>query len=145
MLVYAPEPGQNAARFADDSPPTLMMDPTRVTNEASWQKVPPLAAWQNQSPLGQNQPYGLSPAAESRNQTLPTVSLIMAVFSCFMVCCAGGVWLGLPAAVIGYLGMRNADREPGRYAGRGLAIAGMVTGIVTFLASIIILVISAID
>ncbi len=64
----------------------------------------------------------------------------MGVISCFLVCCAGGIWLGLPAAIVGFLAMRNAEREPSRYGGRGLAIAGMVLGIVTFLASVFFLI-----
>jgi hypothetical protein len=51
-----------------------------------------------------------------------------------MICCYGGLWLGLPAAIVGYIGMRNADSDPTRYGGRGLAIGGMVAGIITFLA-----------
>jgi NO-binding membrane sensor protein with MHYT domain len=62
-----------------------------------------------------------------------------------MVCCAGGIWLGLPAAVLGYLGMRNVDNHPDRYSGRGLAIAGLVLGIVTFLASVVFLLFSAVS
>ena len=52
------------------------------------------------------------------------------------MCCYGGIWLGVPAAVLGFLGMKNADRDPGRYEGRGLAIAGMVLGGVSLLASV---------
>src|SRR6476661_8871333 len=106
--------------YADDSPPTLVMDPSRVTNQ-SWQSAPPPAVWQSQSPAGHNQPFGLSPAGAGQDKTLPTISLVLAIISCFMVCCAGGIWLGLPAAVVGYLGMRNADSDPHRYGGRGLA------------------------
>ena len=54
-----------------------------------------------------------------------------------MICCYGGIWLGLPAAVVGFLGMRNADNDNSRYSGRGMAIGGMVLGIISFLTSII--------
>jgi hypothetical protein len=63
--------------------------------------------------------------------------MILGICAAFMVCCWGGVWLGIPAAVVGFLGMRNAESDPTRYAGRGMAIAGMVLGIITFLASIV--------
>jgi len=53
------------------------------------------------------------------------------------LCCYGGIWLGLPAAVLGFLGVRNAGNDPGKYGGRGMAVGGMVLGIVTFLISII--------
>jgi NO-binding membrane sensor protein with MHYT domain len=54
-----------------------------------------------------------------------------------LMCCYGGIWLGLPAAVIGFLGMRNADADPNKYSGRGMAVGGMVLGVITFFASII--------
>lgn len=147
LLAYLPgrEAGGATSRgFADDSPPTLVMDRSRTTNQ-SWQAASPPAPWPSQSPAVQNQPFGLSAVTGSRDQTLPTISLVLGIFSCFMVCCAGGIWLGLPAAVLGYLGMRNADRAPNRYSGRGLAIAGMVIGIVTFLASVVFLLIGSVD
>jgi hypothetical protein len=54
-----------------------------------------------------------------------------------MMCCYGGFWLGLPAAIVGFLGMRNADSDPSRYSGRGLAIGGMVLGVIAFVANLI--------
>ena len=63
--------------------------------------------------------------------------MALGVASLIMVCCYGGLWLGVPAAVVGFLAMRNADRDPDRYGGRGLAIAGLVIGIITFIISIL--------
>ena len=131
-------------RPADDSPPTLVIDRARVTNQTSWQQptAPPPAAWR--AP-GQPAPaYFPGGYAVSRDQTLPTISLILGIAACFLVCCTGGIWLGLPAAVLGYLGMKNADSDPNKYAGRGMAIAGMVLGIVTFLASAFMLILGSI-
>lgn len=76
----------------------------------------------------------------TRDQTLATVSLILGIVSCFLVCCAGGIYLGLPAAILGYIALRNSDTHPDRYTGRGLAIGGMVLGIITFLASLFFLI-----
>ena len=36
--------------------------------------------------------------------------------------------------------MKNVDTDPMKYGGRGMAIAGMVIGIVTFLASVFFLI-----
>lgn len=77
---------------------------------------------------------------QTRNQTLPYIALSLGLASVVMVCCQGGIWLGLPAVVIGVLGMRNAEKDPNQYTGRGMAVAGMVLGIVTFLASLIFLI-----
>ncbi len=134
--TYGSEPPPT--QFADDSPPTLMMNAPRITNQTNWPNADPPAVWQNQQPAYQSpQSYGIANYAATRDQTIPTVSLILGVFSMIFVCCFGGIWLGLPAAIVGFLGLRNTDRDPDRYSGRGLAIAGMVIGIITFLASIV--------
>ncbi len=130
-----------ATEYADDSPPTLMMNEPRVTNPIEWGHGGPPAAWQNQSPVPVTQQYpAVGFGSETPNQTLPTISLVLGIISCIMVCCAGGIWLGLPAAIVGYIALRNADNYPNRYGGRGLAIGGMVLGIITFLASLFILI-----
>ena len=68
---------------------------------------------------------------------MPTIALILGILSMLLICCYGGIWLGLPAAVVGFLGMRNADNDNSRYGGRGLAIGGMVLGVISFLMSVI--------
>ena len=132
---YDPPP----TRFSDDPPPTLVMDQPRVTNPIDWGQSTP-AQWQGQqSPVPNPAGYGLASYA-TPNQTLSTISLIFGIIACLTVCCAGGVWAGLPAAITGFIAMKNADSDPIRYGGRGLAIGGLVLGIVTFLASIFFLI-----
>ena len=121
-------------QFADDAPPTLLMNKARVTYQTNWQSSSPQEGWQ--SPVQYN-PQGFSRYAASQDQTLATISFVLGLASLVMVCCFGGIWLGLPAAIVGFLGMRNAENDPDRYGGRGLAVAGMVIGIVTFLISIV--------
>ena len=129
--------------FADDSPPTLMMNSARITNQTNWQApaqhpVP----WQSQTPVGFAS--GLPAHVQSKNQTLPTVSLILGISSLIFVCCFGGIWLGLPAAITGFLGMRNADSFPDRFGGRGMAIAAIIIGTITFFISIMQIIFTAI-
>lgn len=130
---YAPPPTQ----FADDSPPTLLMNQPRVTNPIDW--ASPLA---NRSPsdVATAPQFGMVAGGSSRDQTLPMISLVLGIISMFLVCCAGGILLGLPAAIIGFLAMRNIESNPVKYGGRGLAIGGMVLGIITFLASLFFLI-----
>ena len=64
--------------------------------------------------------------------------MILGILSLALICCYGGIWMGLPAAILGFLGMRNADNDPSRYGGRGMAIAGMVMGVVSLLSSIVV-------
>lgn len=136
LTAFAQEPPLN--RYADDSPPTIILDQARVTNPASWPASPPASPpvqWQH--PNMQNQPFGAPAFITSRDQTIPTISLILGILSFLLVCCYGGIWLGLPAAVLGFLGMRNADADSSKYGGRGMAIGGMVLGVISFLASLV--------
>ncbi len=122
--------------FADDQPPTVIMDSTRATRETNWPTMDPIMPYS--SPVVQfPQHSGLSTISQSKDQTLPIVSMALGIASLVFVCCYGGIWLGAPAAVVGFLAMRNADRDPDRYGGRGLAIAGLVIGIITFVISIL--------
>lgn len=139
MLVSNAAGFEPPTRYAEEPPPTLLMNQPRVTNPIDWGQSTP-AQWQGQSPVATPPPYTLAAYGNTRNQTLPTVSLILGIISMFLVCCAGGIWLGLPAAIVGYIAMRNADNDPNRYGGRGMAIGGLVLGIVTFLASVFFLI-----
>jgi hypothetical protein len=132
---YEPPPTQ----FADDTPPTLLMNQPRVTNPIDWAQSS-IAHPQGSPPAIANQQYGMAAYGMARDQTLPTISLVLGIISIFLVCCAGGILLGLPAAIVGFIAMKNVDSNPEKYSGRGMAIAGMVIGIVTFLASVFILI-----
>ncbi len=125
--------------FADDSPPTLLMNQPRVTNPIDWAQSS-LAHPQGATPAAPNQQYGIAAYGVPRDQTLATISLVMGIISVFLVCCAGGILLGLPAAIVGFIAMRNVETNPDKYSGRGMAIGGMVLGIVTFFASVLMLI-----
>jgi len=129
--------------FNDPSPPIVFMDSPRRTNpnHGAWGEQPqsqPMTPWQNPQNL-QSNPYG-SPYAVKRDQTLPIIAMVLGILSLPLVCCWGGAWPGVPAAIVGYLGMRNADSDPERYTGRGMAIAGLVMGIVSFLCTMIVII-----
>jgi hypothetical protein len=129
--------------FADDSPPTLMMNSARITNQTNWQApAQPPVPWQPQQPVGFAS--GLPAHLQPKSQTLPTVALILGISSLIFVCCFGGIWLGLPAAITGFIGMRNADMFPDRFSGRGMAITAMIIGTVTFFISIVQVILTAI-
>lgn len=141
LTAFAQEPPPE--RYRDDPPPTLLMNEPRVTNPTNWPQSPPSqppAQWQ--PPQMQNQPFQSPAFVRSRDQTMPMIALILGILSMFLICCYGGLWLGLPAAIVGFLGMRNADSDPNRYSGRGLAIGGMVLGVISFLGAIIFILIA---
>lgn len=132
LLVFASPP---PTRYADDAPPTIMLDQSRATNPVAWPASPgsaPVSQWQPP-----NRQFAPPRFVRSRDQTLPTISLVLGILSVPMACCFGGLWLGLPAAILGFIGMRNADGDPDRYTGRGMAIGGLVLGIITFVFSIL--------
>jgi hypothetical protein len=71
-------------------------------------------------------PQGMSPAQNPhtvwrdtrrpRDQTLPTISLALGILSILLVCCpGGGVLLGLPAAIVGFIALQNIDSNPAKY------------------------------
>jgi len=126
---------ETQTRFADDSPPTLMMDQPRVTNPIDWASGSP-AQWPNQSISPITPQFGMAAYGQPQNTTLPTFSLVLGIGSLVFACCFAGIWLGVPAAIFGFVAMRNIERDPNRYSGRGMAIGGMVVGIVTFLGTV---------
>ncbi|MBP6004723.1 MAG: DUF4190 domain-containing protein [Pyrinomonadaceae bacterium] len=128
-----------ARRPYDDSPPTIVMNDPRATNPTNWAQPAPPVMWQDQSNMQVPQ-YNAPAFVQSRDQTLPTISLVLGILGFLMICCYGGIWLGLPAAIVGFMGMKNADGDPSRYGGRGLAIGGMVLGVISFLASFVFII-----
>src|SRR5258708_19151211 len=72
--------------FVDDSPPTIAMDPTRVTNPTNWPISPPPTQWQQpqsmvQQQVGQQQMFVPYAASMSPSQTLAVVSLCLGIGS----------------------------------------------------------------
>ncbi len=54
------------------------------------------------------------------------ISLVSGIVSVF--CCWLSPILGIVALIMGYLSLNNIKKDSVAYGGRGLAIAGMVTG-----------------
>lgn len=119
----------------DDSPPTVMMNDPRATNPTNWQApAAPPAHWQGQQVM--SYPISLSP-----NQTLAVTSLCFGIASITVGwCCYLGVLLAPVALVTGFISLSQIKRDPRSYTGRGLAIGGIVTGLVYFGALVLIIV-----
>jgi hypothetical protein len=135
--------GASAARPADDAPPTVMFQESRVTNPTNWPQTPPSAPpapWQQQSP----QPAGIaqSAAMPSVNQTLAIVSLGLGAASITIGwCCSTGMLLSPAALITGFIALSQIKKDPRSYGGRGFAIAGIVTGIIYLSVILLIIVI----
>jgi len=97
---------------------------------AEWTPPPaPDAAWQNQE-VGSNTPFqppAVGVGGESKGLALG--SLICGILSC-TICCGMGLFLGPAAAIMGFIAKKKADEDPQQYGGRGMALAGMITGAV---------------
>ena len=118
----------------DEPPPTVLMNQARTT-QPNWADFPTSSPWAAGQPLQPNQPF--TPALiQGQNQTLPTIALVLGIFSIVLFCCHGGIPLGLAALITGYLGLKNSNDNPMQYGGRGLAIGGMITGAVGLLITI---------
>ncbi|HVF47748.1 MAG TPA: DUF4190 domain-containing protein [Pyrinomonadaceae bacterium] len=125
------------SRYADDAPPTVMLDSARRTNPANWPNAAPaaqpIAQWSahNAPAVQQPFPYAMNP---SPNQVLAIVSLGLGVGSMTIGwCCSLGLLLSPAALITGFLALSYIKKDPQAYGGRGFAIGGIVTGSV-FLA-----------
>jgi hypothetical protein len=136
--------GSFLTAVASNEPKTMYMDQPRITNQTNWgqQGFQPPAVWQNQQNLQQQQ-TGYPMRIQSQDQTLPTISLILGIFAFLTGCFFGGIPLGALAVILGVMALNNEKRDSARYGGRGLAIAGIITGIIGFFISILILLAAA--
>lgn len=93
--------------------------------QTEWTPPPaPDIGWQNQS-IGQNTPFQ-PPMVGGQNQTLAIVSLVCGILS--IVCCWFSILVGPAGFITGYMAKSRADQNPAQYGGRGMALAGMITG-----------------
>lgn len=138
-LNFCLDDGGALTKYGDNAPPTIMMDAPRTTDQSNWQNMGTGSPWSDQANQQQNmqQAQAAFPSAtKSNDQTLPIISLVLGVLSLLLFCCYAGIPLGAGAVIVGYLGMSNANKDPMRYTGRGMAIGGMVLGAIGFLISI---------
>ncbi len=87
------------------------------------------------------QPYVAAASSGTRQNVWAIVSLVLGVVSiAVLVCCWPlGVASGVAALVTGYVGLRRTDEFAG--SGRGVAIAGMVTGGIGVALSVLLVVV----
>lgn len=143
---YCLNDGRLLTKTSDDAPPTVFLDPPRITNQ-NWQTGAPVSPWQNQGSPWQNQSnlqnrdFMNSPQSYGQDQTLPIVSLVFGILSIPLAfCCYGGIPLGIIALITGYIGLNNEKNDPARYGGRGFAIGGMITGGLVLALSIFLII-----
>jgi Domain of unknown function (DUF4190) len=146
QLNFCLNDGSFLSSAPDNEPRTIIMDQPRVTNQTNWQQenYQPPTVWQNQQSI-QNQQSNLPMRINSKDQTLPIISLILGVLAVIIGCCYGGIPLGAGAIITGVIALNNEKADPTQYGGRELAIAGIITGAVGFSISIIVILIAAVS
>lgn len=93
--------------------------------------APAPAAW---APVGPGAPQQVRAQPMDAPQTQAVRQQGMAVAA--LVCGIAGLFIppaGLAAIILGAVAMSNADRDPGRFGGKGMAVTGLVLGILFFL------------
>lgn len=125
------EPKPPAPDFSKQSPfapptPFGQAEPfNQPLQQAEWTPPPaPDSNWQNQE-IGANTPFQPPVAAAGQNQTLAIVSLVCGILS--LLCCFS-IITGPAGIITGFMAKNKADQEPAQYGGRGMALAGMITG-----------------
>ncbi|HJS51525.1 MAG TPA: DUF4190 domain-containing protein [Pyrinomonadaceae bacterium] len=123
---YSSPFGDQRSPRQDDSPPTVVLDQSRVTNPIGW-NPPASPPVRYQPPQGQIFSSYTTPA--SPNPTLGIVSLVAGLCSILGFCCSIGFILSPAAIITGIVALVQNKKDPERYGGRGFAIGGIATGI----------------
>ena len=125
----AEEPSFGSPFSASSEPgsPLAQAEPASSSSDqdSNWQDN------QMQNPQFQN----AAPAGQ--NQTLAIISLVTGILSLF--CCA---WFipGLAAVIMGFLARGKANSNPSQYGGAGLALGGIITGGISLILGLIVVV-----
>lgn len=132
------EVSRQRSAYADEAPPTVMLDQSRATDPVglpSQMPAPPPAQWQQ--PGMQVLPQYLVVRSD---QSLATISLCFGIASITIGwCCSSGLLFSPVALVTGFLALSNIKKDPNRYAGRGMALGGIITGIIYFALLVMII------
>jgi len=79
----------------------------------------------------------------SRNNGFAITGLVLGIFSLtFGLCCCSGMPFGFLGLVCSIIGLLQINREPQRYGGKGIAIAGLVLSILNLLLSFLLMLLS---
>jgi hypothetical protein len=170
-LSFCPNDG---TPLVTDTPPpsfdpqaTIMASPPKVSGPTDWPSQPPPAQqndWTSQPPVqssgwgdtpGSYQPSSPPmggtgwqapppppfPGGGNKQQGFAIGSLVCGILS--IVCCMG-LFTGIPAVILGVIAMNKEKAEPANYGGKGMAMAGTITGGIGILLSLVWIVVNII-
>ncbi|MEZ5345244.1 MAG: DUF4190 domain-containing protein [Pyrinomonadaceae bacterium] len=131
-----------------DAPPTIMMNSARVTNDGNWGSGYDPSSQQSNNPF-QNDPFN-SPnqqiyqppsnamaMSSSQDKSLATISLALGAAGFLLLCCYLGVPFGAAGLITGFIAISKINKDPQAYAGKELAVIGMVLGGLSIVLSMI--------
>jgi len=146
----------------DPPPPGPGQDPEDQSSQAPPPPPPSEPQWNPQSGSGQQgygqQGYGQQPpsypppppSAPAGHGQPPSVSILaitslaLGVVGLLLLCfCGLGALLGIGAIITGSLAVRKINSSNGHETGQGMAIAGIVTGLISVLLLVVFLVLVA--
>ena len=93
-----------------------------------------------QSNMQNPQNFGQAPAPAGQNKTLAIVSLVLGLVSLF--CCSWSIVLPIAAIITGFMAKSKASNDPANYGGSGLALGGIITGFVSILVGIVLIILN---
>ena len=134
---YPSYPGSEGTQPAPPSPPPGQQPPPPGFGQSppAYGQQPPPPPGYGQQPYGQpaygqpaygQQPYGYAQAPRTNQKAL--WGMILGIVS--IVFCCLGVLIGPAGIIVSVLGRKDIQRSNGAEAGEGMAIAGLITGIV---------------
>ena len=113
----------------DNIPPTVVLDPPRVTNPIGWTAGQNIQPFQSQQSVYQQpgyQPYQMTAAP---NQTLAIMSLAFGVASLVIGwCCYIGFLLGPAGIILGIVSLIQIKNQPQSHGGKVFAWVGIGAG-----------------
>lgn len=118
---YGPAPGYDPTAIYGAPPPAYGSNPYEVSPY--------------QPAYGMASPYGVVPVSHPQSTTALVFGILGVVFG--LSCGIGGL-IGIAGIVQGRKARNEIDAQPGRYAGRSQAVAGIVTGIIGVVIAVVI-------
>lgn len=119
--IYQPPPSPFDSPFSP---------PQGAGASPDWNPPPaPVQQWGDQaSGFGANTPFQPPGAAVGQKKGLAVAAMICGILS--IPCCWLAIILGPLGAIMGFIAKNKVDAEPMEYGGRGMAMAGIITGII---------------
>jgi hypothetical protein len=138
--VSQPEPEAPVPAFVEPEPAVNPFEQPAASAPLAQAEFDPASSpepnMQNPQNFGQQQ-FTPPAAGGGQNSTLAIISLVCGILG-LTVCC-GSFVVSLVAIVLGFMARGKANSDPASYGGAGLALAGIITGALGLLGSLVVI------